>query len=62
MTLPWACPNHPYAQIRHTWLADHYVLNQVEVSPGAFQTREHRYECAVCGRELAKPKEGWEGA
>ena len=65
--LPWICEDHPDAQIRHTW-----DRTRSEANWGPYRPRvtisevdtNHRYECAVCGRELAPPSEepqedGW---
>ena len=38
-------------QVRRITERDHYVLNQVEVSPGAFAIRIW-YECNDCGKKL----------
>lgn len=56
--LPWVCPEHPEAQIRHSW-----DRTRTEVNWGPYRPRHtvsetesnHRYECAECGRELAPP-------
>lgn len=55
-TLPYVCPIHPGAQIRHTW-----DRTRSEANWGPYQPRveistvdnNHRYECAECGTELA---------
>ena len=49
--LPWTCPKHPQAQIRHSWNETQYVMNGY---PAGQPIRGgHRYECAECGIELA---------
>lgn len=53
--LPWVCPDHPKAQIRHTWDRTQYYLNQYPA--GTPMDSAHRYECAECGRQLATPSE-----
>lgn len=49
--LPWTCPQHPNAQIRHTWDETRCVLNGIAAGEGI--KSKHRYECAECGQELA---------
>lgn len=53
--LPWTCPQHPEAQIRHSWDQTHYVMNGYPAGQGV--RSNHRYECSECGTELAKPGE-----
>ena len=53
--LPWVCPEHPNAQIRHSWDQTHYVMNGYPVGTGIRSNQ--RYECAECGRELQPDKE-----
>lgn len=57
--LPWVCPEHPKAQIRHSWDRTQYVMNGYPA--GQALDMNHRYECAVCGRELAAAQETSEG-
>lgn len=52
-TLPWVCPDHPSAQIRHSWDQSHYIMNGYPAGLGI--KSNDKYECAVCGRELAPP-------
>lgn len=58
--LPWVCAEHPEAQIRHTWDRTRTEVNLRPNCPrqtiGEYD-HNHLYECAVCGRELAPPKE-----
>jgi hypothetical protein len=49
--LPWTCPQHPKARIRHTWDETHCVLNGYEAGEGI--KSKHCYECAECGQELS---------
>lgn len=49
--LPWTCPQHPAAQIRHSWDQKHYVMNGYPAGSGF--SSNHKYECAECGLELA---------
>ena len=49
--LPWRCSEHPNAQIRHSWDEKHYVLNSYPAGAGI--KSNHKFECALCGRELA---------
>ena len=49
--LPWVCPDHPQAMIRHSWNRSHYVMNGYPA--GTSIDSNHRYECADCGRQLA---------
>jgi len=50
--LPYVCPEHSRAQIRHSWDETHCVLNGLPAGMGI--KGNHKYECAVCGRELAE--------
>jgi len=54
-TLPWVCPDHPDAQVRCSWDETHYVMNGYPAGTGI--KSNFKYECAVCGRELAPDKE-----
>lgn len=57
MTLPWQCPEHPDAQIRHEW--DETTLVRKDgwpLGPTRVPTSHHNYYCAECGRELAAEK------
>ncbi|MFW6148140.1 MAG: hypothetical protein ACOC6B_07105 [Thermodesulfobacteriota bacterium] len=54
-SLPSVCPEHPDAEIRHTWDRKHYVLNGLPA--GAGLDTNHRYECAVCGRQVCSSTE-----
>jgi len=49
--LPWTCPKHPMAQVRHTWDEKQYVMNGYPA--GQPLKLNHKYECADCGLELA---------
>ena len=51
VTLPWACPDHPQAQIRRSWDQTQYVMNGYPA--GVPLKSNYKYECAECGRELA---------
>jgi len=53
--LPWICPQHPKAQIRHLWDQSHYVMNGYPAGLGI--QSNHRHECAECGLELAPETE-----
>lgn len=51
----------PGADIRHEYDADYAVWNGVERSRVPFKTRNHKYVCTNCGKEvkrLAKTEEG----
>jgi len=52
--LPYVCPDHPEAQIRHEWNRTRYTVRLT----GAHWEGDdgHQYFCAVCGRELAPEK------
>lgn len=58
-SLPWICPQHPKAQIRHLWDRSQYVMNGYTAGRGI--DTNHRYECADCGLELASPEESGKG-
>lgn len=53
-SLPWVCPQHPDAQIRHSWDQTHYVIGGYPAGEGI--RSNHRYECVKCGTELAPPQ------
>lgn len=53
--LPWRCPEHPDAMIRHLYDQNHCVLNGYPGGTG-WQSN-HRYECAKCGRQVREPAE-----
>lgn len=53
--LPYICPEHPDAQIKHTWDQTHYVMNGYPAGEGI--SSKHQYWCAKCGRELAAEQE-----
>lgn len=53
--LPYVCPEHPEAQIRHEWNQTHYVMNGYP--QGAGIKHGHQYFCDICRRELAPLKE-----
>ena len=57
--LPWICPNHPHAQIRHEWNRSQYIMNGYPAGRGI--DTGHQYYCAECGRELAPPTESGRG-
>jgi hypothetical protein len=49
--LPWRCPDHPDAMIRHSWDQTQYMVNG---HPASVPLKSNqRYECAECGRQLA---------
>jgi len=55
--LPYVCPDHPDALVRHEWLR---TRARSPFPPYAFlwdEDHDHRYFCSECGRELA-PEEG----
>ena len=48
--IPYICPDHPEAKIRHEWDQNHYVMNGYPAGTG-WRTN-HKYFCDECGREL----------
>lgn len=58
--LPWVCPEHPNAQIRHEW--DHTQLIQGGYPAGQGFTSNHTYHCNECGRRLAAEKQKQEAS
>lgn len=58
--LPWTCPKHPQAQVRHSWAETRYAMNGYPV--GRPIRTQHRYECAECGLELADERIAAPGA
>ena len=57
MKLLWTCPDHPIAEIRHTWDRTPNFFKPNPWTGTEHLDRNHRYECSECGRELAAPKE-----
>jgi hypothetical protein len=55
MKLPWICEEHPDAQIKHSYDETHTVLNGYPAGMG--WTSKHKYECSICGKELAPPEQ-----
>jgi hypothetical protein len=49
--LPWRCPEHPDAQILHSWDHKHAVLNGEPAGLGWYAGGD-KFQCAVCRREL----------
>lgn len=49
--LPWICEDHPEAQIKRTYDQKQYILNGYPA--GVPLKLNIKYECCVCGRELA---------
>ena len=52
MSLPWICPKHPNAQIRKLWDRTLFVFSD-EIPRGTGIDSNYKWECAVCGQELA---------
>ena len=52
--LPWQCPEHPEAEILHSYDESQYVMNGYRV--GSVDVHNHKYECNECGRELASER------
>jgi len=51
--LPYLCPQHPDAKIRHEWDESHYVLNGLPAGRGVKSNQ--CWTCSVCGRVLSPP-------
>lgn len=49
--LPWVCQDHPRAQVRRSWDRTQYSMNGYPA--GIPMDSNERFECAVCGRQLA---------
>ncbi len=49
--LPWVCPDHPAAQIRHEWDRTRTTVRMT--GAGWDLDHKHQFFCAECGRELA---------
>ena len=58
--LPWRCPDHPDAKIRHEWDETTY-LRCGGYPMGKPIKGNHRYFCNECGRELAASPEEAQG-
>lgn len=52
--LPWRCPEHPDAKIRHEYDVEKICWNGLPGGEGI--PRNHHYFCDECGRELLAPK------
>ncbi len=48
--LPYVCPDHPMAQVKHSWDQSHYIIGGYPAGLG-FKTN-HAYACNECGRHL----------
>jgi len=59
--LPYVCPDHPKAAIRHEWSRTRASIPWPPYTTLSITDHDHRYFCAECGRELA-PEEGDEKA
>jgi len=49
--LPYICPEHPDAQIRHEWDRTQYIMNNYP--SGVPFDNNRQYFCNQCDRELA---------
>ena len=56
MKLPWKCPQHPNAQILHSWDVTH-TAGWSDGYPRGGNISNHKYECSECGLELAATEE-----
>jgi hypothetical protein len=54
--LPYICPEHPNANILHTWEEVHSFIGGYPAGSG--YTKNHKYECQECGRQLSYKKGG----
>lgn len=54
MKLPYVCPEHPHGQVRHTYDSDIYDYGKRLKKP---KNHNHKYECAICGNQLAATRE-----
>ena len=52
--LPWRCPRHPHAQIRH-WVDQQYYVYGDGYPRGTGHFAGEGYECAECGEPLCAP-------
>ena len=55
-SLPYICPDHPNAKIRHEWDQERFVYSD-GYPRGQPLSLNHRYYCNDCGRELCAPEE-----
>lgn len=53
-TLPYICPEHPEAKIKHEWNHNTYVWGGIP--RGAGFDSDHQYFCVECKRELRAEK------
>ena len=53
--LPYICPEHPNAKVRHEWNHITYVWNGMPRGTGFDEG--HQYFCVECNRELAAEEE-----
>lgn len=54
--LPWVCPEHPEAQIRHEYTRTRSEVNWGPNRPRHLMSQtdsEHVFRCHACGRQLA---------
>ncbi|MCG3134238.1 MAG: hypothetical protein HMLKMBBP_01530 [Planctomycetes bacterium] len=51
--LPYICPDHPSAQIRHEWNRTRATAQLTGASWEYDEPGSHQYFCNECGRELA---------
>ena len=59
--LPYICPQHPEALVRHEYdrIESSHVLNGVERFVISQRDTNHRYSCNECGCQLAEePSDG----
>ena len=49
--LPFICPDHPMAKIKHEFDESHYIMNGFTAGTGI--RSNHKYYCNECGRELS---------
>lgn len=58
--LPWICPDHPTAQVRHEWNRTRCTAHLTGASWEYNEPGSDQYFCEQCNRELAanepKPK------
>ena len=56
-SLPYICPEHPHAQIRHEWLRTYATARLTGASWEYNEPNSDQYFCAECSRELAAKPE-----
>jgi len=55
--LPYICPDHPEAQVRHEWNRTRTTARLTGASWEYDEPSSHQYFCATCDRELSAERD-----